>query len=1137
MSVVTSKRISMGRLGVPSGLSLLVTVLLAPVCVMQLGAQNAATSVSVDASANHRAINPNIYGVCMAGTADIAALNAPLNRMGGNNMSDYNWQIDALNLDFDWYFESFLQNDPITPGKAADSFIQQTFAATVGSEPMITIPMLPYIAKLGANANSGAASLWSYSVAKYGAQTGADPWQPDAGNGISAATGNRIVNDPNDAYVSNSVAIQQAWLQHILSTWGMSTAATGVKYYILDNEPSLWNSTHVDVYPNPETYKEEYNNVVAYASAIRAADPNAKIVAPEEWTWWAMYESGLDQANGTGTGSDYAAHNNTYYYPWLLQQLYNYQQTNVTKLIDVLSVHCYNAIPGDGDDAASQATRNSETRVLWDPTFVDSSWEAGSGLNGKIWEWIPLMRSWVNQYYPGLEIGCTEYNWGDESGLNGATAQADVLGIYGAYGFDLATRWTVPKRPTYLAMQIYRNYDGNRSTFGDTSVSATVADPDYLSAFAAVRSSDGALTVMVINKQQGSTPVTVSLANFPTTGTAQAYQIASASQTSIASLGSVTVTSNSIVTTVPSQSITLFVIPPGSVASPPTPPAAPTGLTATAGNAQVSVSWTASSGATSYKVYRGTTAGGESATAIASGITSTIHYDTGVTNGTQYFYKVAAVNAGGTSALSTEASATPQPTALSGPPAAHIDLPAPGAAVSGTVTVAGWAIDNATAVGTAISSVRVLVDGTVVGNATYGSSRPDVCAAYPGRAGCPNVGYSYSLNAAAFAVGSHTITVTATDSDNPPDTGSASVTVTVATPVVIPTVHIDSPAPGATVSGTVTVAGWAIDNATAVGTAISGAKVLVDGTAVGYATYGVNRPDVCMAYPGRAGCPNVGYSYSLNTGTLTTGSHTIAVTATDSNATPDTGSASVTVTVVSATAAVIPTVHIDLPAPSATVSGTVTVAGWAIDNASTVGTAISRVQVLVDGTAVGYATYGVNRPDVCAAFPGRPGCPNVGYSYSLNTAALTAGSHTIAVTATDSASPTDTASASVTVTVAAGTAAVIPTVHIDMPAPGATVSGTVTVAGWAIDNTSAVGTAIGVVQVLVDGTAVGTATYGVNRPDVCAAYPSRPGCPNVGYSYSLNTAALTPGSHTISVTATDSASPPDIGSTAITVQK
>jgi len=119
----------------------------------------------------------------------------------------------------------------------------------------------------------------------------------------------------------------------------------------------------------------------------------------------------------------------------------------------------------------------------------------------------------------------------------------------------------------------------------------------------------------------------------------------------------------------------------------------------------------------------------------------------------------------------------------------------------------------------------------------------------------------------------------------------------------------------------------------------------------------------------------------------------------------------------------------------------------------------------------------------------------------------------------------------------AGTAAVIPAVHIDSPVAGATISGTVTVAGWAIDNTTTVGTAIGSVQVLVDGAAAGTATYGVGRPDVCAAYPGRAGCPNVGFTYSLNTAALASGSHTITVTAADSASPPDTGSTTITVQK
>jgi hypothetical protein len=78
----------------------------------------------------------------------------------------------------------------------------------------------------------------------------------------------------------------------------------------------------------------------------------------------------------------------------------------------------------------------------------------------------------------------------------------------------------------------------------------------------------------------------------------------------------------------------------------------------------------------------------------------------------------------------------------------------------------------------ALKRVQVKVDGTIVGTATYGISRPDVCAVYPGRPGCPNVGYSFSLNTSSLSSGTHTITVTATDSDATPDTGSASVSIT-----------------------------------------------------------------------------------------------------------------------------------------------------------------------------------------------------------------------------------------------------------------------------------------------------------------------------------------------------------------------
>ena len=268
----------------------------------------------------------------------------------------------------------------------------------------------------------------------------------------------------------------------------------------------------------------------------------------------------------------------------------------------------------------------------------------------------------VAQYHPGLQVGCTEYNWGDEPNLNGATTQAEVLGIYGREGLDLATRWTVAKNGstyyvTHLASQIYGNYDGHNSRFGDTSVSAAVANPDNLSSFAAVRNSDGAMTVMVINKQQGATPVTVSLANFPTTGMAQAWQINSASQTAITRLADVNVLNNAIQTTVPSQSITLFVIPAGGILSAPT---TPTGLAASVGNASVTLTWSAGGGATSYTVKRSQTSGGPYSVVGTVTTPAPLSYtNNGLINGATYYYVVSATNSAGTSQNSAEVSATP----------------------------------------------------------------------------------------------------------------------------------------------------------------------------------------------------------------------------------------------------------------------------------------------------------------------------------------------------------------------------------------------------------------------------------------------------------------------------------------------
>ncbi|MEA2328231.1 MAG: endonuclease mitochondrial, partial [Thermoanaerobaculia bacterium] len=94
-------------------------------------------------------------------------------------------------------------------------------------------------------------------------------------------------------------------------------------------------------------------------------------------------------------------------------------------------------------------------------------------------------------------------------------------------------------------------------------------------------------------------------------------------------------------------------------ATPQAAPAAPTGLTATPGNSHVALSWTASPGAATYTVMRGTAAGGPYATTFP-GLVTTSYDDTTAVNGTTYYYVVTATNGFGTSGNSNEASATPQ---------------------------------------------------------------------------------------------------------------------------------------------------------------------------------------------------------------------------------------------------------------------------------------------------------------------------------------------------------------------------------------------------------------------------------------------------------------------------------------------
>jgi hypothetical protein len=516
-------------------------------------------TIQVDANLNRHPINPLIYGTAYASTAQLLDLNAPLNRYGGNNTTRYNWQMNADNRANDWYFESIPFADQA--GEVGDTFIQNS--KNGNAQPALTIPIIDWIAKVGPNREK----LASFSITKYGAQTGNDAqWFPDAGNGIRANGQFVTGNDKTDANVPNSVGFQQAWLQHLISRWGNS-ANNGLRYYILDNEHSIWFSTHRDIQPTGATMDEVYARMRDYGAMIKNQDPNAQILGPEEWGWSGFLFSGYDQwyaPSHNWTYPDRAAHNNMDYMPWLLQQFKTYEQTNGRRILDVFTLHYY---PQGGEfssdvSSAMQARRNRSTRSLWDANYTDESW-----INDKV-KLVPRMKDWVSQYYPNTKIGLTEYNWGAENHINGATAQADIYGILGREGMDMAARWTTPDAatPTFKAMKMYRNYDNQNRGFGETSVSAVVPNADEVSAFAAVRSSDGALTVMVINKIASSAATTINLANFVHNGTSEVWQLTSANQ--IDHLANTSVSGNALNVSLPPQSITLFVVGAGAIAAP-----------------------------------------------------------------------------------------------------------------------------------------------------------------------------------------------------------------------------------------------------------------------------------------------------------------------------------------------------------------------------------------------------------------------------------------------------------------------------------------------------------------------------------------------------------------------------------------
>ena len=299
--------------------------------------------MSVNAQADAHSISPDIYGMNFADENLAAELNLPVQRWGGNSTSRYNWQSDFSNTGSDWYFENIPQGgDPNTlpNGSAADLFVEQD--RRTGTETIMTVPLMGWVAKSSSPRdhpyNCG------FKVSAYGAQQSVDPWDPDCGNGLHTNGAPITNNDPlsTSMAITSTFVFVQGWVNYLVSRYG-AAANGGVKFYNLDNESMLWNSTHRDVHPQPAGYDEMRDHTYPYAAAIKSADPSAQTLGPVLWGWCAYFYSAVD---GCSIGSDYQTHGNLPFVVWYLQPMQAYEQQHGTRILDYLDLHYYPQVNG-----------------------------------------------------------------------------------------------------------------------------------------------------------------------------------------------------------------------------------------------------------------------------------------------------------------------------------------------------------------------------------------------------------------------------------------------------------------------------------------------------------------------------------------------------------------------------------------------------------------------------------------------------------------------------------------------------------------------------------------------------------------------------------------------------------------------
>ena len=502
-------------------------------------------------------ISPWIYGINFYSGVSGAPPHLTFDRAGGNRWTAYNWETNASNAGSDYIYnnDNYLSSSNV-PAEAVRSFIAGDQAS--GTAGLVTFQLQGLV-----------------SADENGPVSVANP--PDL------TRFKRVVNkkstlssvpftvtpDTTDAYVYMDEFLW-ALDQKLPGIFGANPAHP--TFVSLDNEPELWNSTHLEVQGRTPVTSDNYiAKTIDLTKALKDQFPNLLIFGPVHYGFQGIY-NWQGELSATPSGANWFPDK---YLPAISTASAAYGKP----LVDVYDFHWYAEVYDASGTRILNLSNNltdaqvqlivQSPRNLWDPTFRDDN-------NSNPWIYNELgqapinilgrLQAKINAEFPSMKVAITEYENGGWNHIAGTIAQADNLGIFGSQGVFAANFWPPGGTYSYVlaGFRAFRGFDGANANFGDTSLQATSSNVKNVVVYASSDSTTPGRIIFVAINRSTSSQVTA-ITGEPLSGTARLYQMTASlaqGQNPVEPVpsGQMAVSGSSITITLPPLSVTTIEI-------------------------------------------------------------------------------------------------------------------------------------------------------------------------------------------------------------------------------------------------------------------------------------------------------------------------------------------------------------------------------------------------------------------------------------------------------------------------------------------------------------------------------------------------------------------------------------------------